>query len=97
MNKVVFADGFELTGFTLNGTLLCFKEAVNPSDLTVARLKTVEVIADAQRLCYHNAKVTFLNSGAIAFTERSSLEVLKETIDAKIDYLALMSDIDLEA
>ncbi len=97
MNKVILADGTELTGFTLNGTMLTFIDGV---DKTVfdGRLKTVEVITDTERLHYNNAYlITWDNQpNDVAFAEKTEMELLKESMQSQLDYIAMMADVSME-
>lgn len=96
MNRLILSDGTELNNFTLNGTMLEFDSAVDKAVFD-GKLKNVQIIADEQTLTYNNAYlVTFENSNWIAFAEKSELEVLQEKLLAKLDYLAMMTDTEME-
>ena len=97
MNKVILSDSTELTGFTLNGTMLTFTDGI---DKTVfdGKLKTVEVITDTEKLHYKNAYlITWDNlPNTVAFAEKTEMELLKESMQSQLDYIAMMADVSLE-
>ena len=96
-NRLILSDGTVLTGFSLNGTMLFFAQDVDTS-IFEGRMKPVKVEADGQVLEYRNAQlITWADDPkAIAFTERDALEVLREEMESKLDYIAMMSDVDME-
>ena len=97
MNKLILSDGTELTNFTLNGTMLEFDSTVDKS-VFEGKLKNVQVVTDEQTLVYQNAYlITWDNQpNWIAFAEKSELELLQEKLLAKVDYLAMMTDTEME-
>ena len=97
MNKLILSDGTELTNFTLNGTMLEFDSTVDKS-VFEGKLKNVQVVTDEQALVYQNAYlITWDNQpNWIAFAEKSELELLQEKLLAKVDYLAMMTDTEME-
>lgn len=98
MNKLILADNYELTGFTLNGTVITFDESVDKSIFTARRLKDVQVIAENENLHFTNAElITFgETSKTFAFVSKDPILVMQEQLNAKLDYLALMSNVSLE-
>lgn len=97
MNRLILSDGTELTNFTLNGTMLEFDSVIDKS-VFEGKLKNVQVVTEEQTLVYQNAYlVTWDNQPTwIAFAEKSELELLQEKLLAKVDYLAMMTDTEME-
>ena len=97
MNKLILSDGTELTNFTLNGTMLEFDSTVDKS-VFEGKLKNVQVVTDEQTLVYQNAYLISWDNQPkwIAFAEKSELELLQEKLLAKVDYLAMMTDTEME-
>lgn len=95
MNKVIFADGTELTGFTVNGSLLIFETPVNTSTWTTAQLKRVVVKTADCNMEYNNAVVLPFDATGFAFGEKSGMELLQESIQSQLDYIAMMADVEL--
>lgn len=97
MNKVILADGTELTGFTLNGTMLTFTNGIDKAVFD-GKLKTVDVITDTEKLHYNNAYlITWDNQpNDVAFAEKTEMELLKESMQSQLDYIAMMTDVSME-
>ena len=97
MNKLILSDGTELTGFTLNGTVLEFDRVVDKS-VFEGKLKSVQVITDNETLVYTNAYLISWETYPtwVGFAEKTPLQILEETLLAKVDYLAMMTDTEIE-
>lgn len=107
MWKMILADGTELTGFTQNGNNYIRGEPVDES-VFVGNLSTLTLTDGEETITMHNAELVQqvhyegmpgLEDGwYLCFREKTPQEVMaakEEQNTANIDYLSMMSGIDL--
>lgn len=106
MLTLILADGTKLENLTQNGNNYVspteIDEGVFEDNLTTLTIvdedtseeETLSNLEFVQMVHYENFHG---NTGYyFVLREKSDAEIREETIDAKIDYIAMMSDIDLE-
>ena len=99
MYKITLNDGTVIDNLTVNGTNFVSKDKIDESIFTKDNLKKVTINdTDYENLVF--IQQMMLSDGYyIAFRQKTAEENQKYLIDkqrADIDYIALMSDIDLE-
>ena len=99
MFKLILADGTALEGFVQNGNNYISKTKVdeslfegNLSTLTITDGETVIEMHDAELI----QQVEFDGEYYLCFREISAEEKANLLINAKIDYIAMMTDVDIE-
>lgn len=95
--KMILADGTELTGFRQNGNNYVSQEKVdetvfedNLSTLTLTDGETEIVMQNAVLI----QQVKYADGWYLCFRELTPQELQNISIMSKIDYLAMMADID---
>lgn len=99
MWKMILADGTELTGFTKNGDNYVSKTKVDESVFD-GNLSTLTLTDGETEVTMHNAvliqQVKYADGWYLCFRELSQQEIQYAALSGKIDYLAMMADIDME-
>lgn len=99
MWKIILADGTELTGFTQNGNNYVSKSKVDVS-VFEGNLTTLTLTDGETVIVMHNAELIQQVKGPdgwyLCFRELSPEEIQYAALNGKIDYLAMMADIDME-
>lgn len=99
MWKIILADGTELTGFTQNGSNYVSKTKVDES-VFEDNLSTLTLTDGETETVMHNAvliqQVKYTDGWYLCFRELTQQEVQYAALNGKIDYLAMMADIDME-
>ena len=97
--SIVLSDGTEINGLTMNGTNFVSETPIsadiikgNCSPLKIVKGEEEEVIANAELACCYGAS----DGWHIAFRELSKEEVFMAKVRADLDYIAMMTDTDLE-
>lgn len=100
MYKMILADGTELKGFQKNGDNYIIGKKVdesvfegNLSTLTITDGKDDEKI---MRNAVLIQQVEYEDGFHLCFRELSAQELRDMELDAKIEYLAMMTDVDME-
>lgn len=98
MNQIILSDGTKLTGFELSGNICKFEGRVDTS-VFEGKMSPVTVKTDEGETVYKHGKlITFdYDPNSIAFCERPMHEVIENSLSAKIDYLAIMTDVDIDS
>lgn len=100
MYKLILADGTELKGFTKNGDNYITDTKVD-EDVFEGNLDTLTVtngeddtreLTNAQLI----QQIEFDGKYWLCFREKSEQEIKEERINSQIEYLAMMTDVDLE-
>lgn len=96
MNRIILSDGTVLTGFTVNGSELHFETAVDPS-VFKGKMSPLKIESEEYNACFnHGQLITWENEpNRIAFCEQSIVDVINDKLTSKIDYVAMMTDVDL--
>lgn len=97
---ITFADGETLEGLTMNGNNYVSKTDFDEELLSDFNLMEVTVSDGESEATYHNMKKihkTNYPNGDIYFTieEKTHQELIDEEINSKIEYLAMMADIEM--
>ncbi len=97
---LTLADGTCLTGFSKNGDNFVSTTEVDEG-IFENNLSKMIVSDGETETTYYNVELIaqrqwFDGTYYLAFREMADQEIREATINAKIDYLAMMSDIDLE-
>lgn len=99
MWKIILANGKELTGFTQNGNNYVSKTKVDES-VFEGNLSTLTLTDGETEIVMHNAvliqQVKYTDGWYLCFRELTPQEIQYAALNGKIDYLAMMADIDLE-
>lgn len=99
MWKIILADGTELTGFTQNGSNYVSKTKVNET-VFEGNLSTLTLTDGETEIVMHNAvliqQVKYKDGWYLCFRELTPQEIQYAALNGKIDYLAMMADIDME-
>lgn len=97
--KMILADGTELTGFRQNGNNYVSQERVDEA-VFEDNLSTLTLTDGETEITMNNAvliqQVKYTDGWYLCFRELSPQEIQNLTILSKIDYLAMMANIDLE-
>lgn len=99
MWKIILADRTELKGFTQNGNNYVSQEQIDES-LFANNLATLTITNGEEKIVLHNAELIQQmqhdDGWYLCFRELTKQEMEAAALSAKIDYLAMMSEIDLE-
>lgn len=97
--SIKLADGKVLTGFTKNGDNFVSKEQVDES-IFEDNLAVMTVSDGETETTYHNVEliqqVEYADGWYLAFRELTAQELRDIEINAKIEYIAMMADVDIE-
>lgn len=97
--KMILADGTELTGFRQNGNNYVSQERVDEA-VFEDNLSTLTLTDGETEITMNNAvliqQVKYTDGWYLCFRELTPQELQNITILSKIDYLAMMANIDLE-
>ena len=99
MYKITLNDGTVIDNLTVNGTNFVSKDKVDESIFTKDNLKKVTINDTVYENLVFIQQMKLADGYYIAFRQKTAEENQKYLIDkqrADIDYIALMSDIDLE-
>ncbi len=95
---LTLADGQQITGLGKNGDNFVSKKQIdesifegNLSTLTVSDGETEQVMSNVVLI----QQVEYADGWYLAFRELSTEELRDMTIDSKIEFIALMTDVDL--
>lgn len=96
MNKVILSDGTIIKGFEMNGNVLVFQKDVDVS-IFEGKIKPVIISTKDNESVYNDAVLITWedNQKLISFREKTDLEIINEKCNSKIDYVAMMTDVDL--
>lgn len=101
MCKLILADGTELTGFTRNGDNFVSKKKVETA-VFADNLSTL-TISDEEgesETVLHNAEliqqVHYADGWYLCFRELTPQELQYAAINGKLDYLAMMTDVEFD-
>lgn len=96
---ITLADGQQITGLSKNGDNFVSQSEVdesifegNLSTMTVSDGETTETYENVELI----QQVKYKDGWYLAFRELSAQELRDMEIDAKIDYIAMMADVDME-
>ncbi len=96
---ITLADGQKITGLSKNGDNFVSKTQVdesifdgNLSTMTVSDGETEQVLNNVELI----QQVEYKDGWYLAFRELTAQELRDMEIDAKIDYIAMMADVDME-
>ena len=96
---ITLADGQKITGLSKNGDNFVSKTQVdesifdgNLSTMTVSDGETEQVLNNVELI----QQVEYKDGWYLAFRELTAQELRDMKIDAKIDYIAMMADVDME-
>lgn len=96
---ITLADGQKITGLTKNGDNFVSKTQVdesifdgNLSTMTVSDGESEQVLNNVELI----QQVEYKDGWYLAFRELTAQELRDMEIDAKIDYIAMMADVDME-
>jgi len=96
---ITLADGQKITGLSKNGDNFVSKTQVdesifdgNLSTMTVSDGETEQVLNNVELI----QQVEYKDGWYLAFRELTAQELRDMEIDAKIDYIAMMADVDIE-
>lgn len=103
MYKLILANGTELTGFVQNGTNYVSETKVDESVFS-DNLSTLTITDGETEMIMHNAEliqqVHYPNANPpgwyLCFRELTLEEIQYATLIGKIDYLAMMADVEME-
>jgi len=99
MWKLILADGTELTGFRQNGTNYVSDTKVDES-VFEGNLSALTITDGEETIVMHNAEliqqVHYDGGWYLCFRELSRQELAYAALSGKIDYLAMMAEIDME-
>lgn len=100
MYTITLADGTKLENLELNGNNFVSKTAIDESIFTSKNLKRVTIVDEdgvTQILEYQVLEqlVQYDDEYHFILRDRTSDEDFKEDINAKIDYLAMMMEVEL--
>lgn len=99
MWKIILSDGTELLDFARNGTNYVSKYKVDESVFD-GNLSTLTLTDGEETIIMHNAvliqQVKYPDGWYLCFRELTPQEIQYAALSGKIDYLAMMSDIDME-
>lgn len=96
---IILSDGQTISNLTLNGTNFVSKTQIdesifegNLSTITISDGEEEEVMKNVELI--HQIELN--DEWYLAFRELSAQEIRDMEIDAKIDYIAMMADVDME-
>lgn len=93
------ADGTELKGLSKNGDNFVSSTKIDES-IFEGNLATMTVSDGESEVTYENVEliqqVQYADGWYLAFRELSAQELRDMEVDAKIDYIAMMADVDME-
>ena len=97
--KITLSDGQTISGLTLNGTNFVSKDKIdesifdgNLSTMTISDGETEYTMKNVELIQQMELKGEWY----LAFRELSAQELRDMEVDAKIDYIAMMADVDME-
>ena len=110
MVSITLHDGTKIENLHWNGSALVSATEVDITLLTDANLVTVQITDEDESgeiqstSTMHNAKLLqqkYYDNGDesgwyLDFTEASQLETLQTELNSKLDYIAMMTDVDME-
>lgn len=106
MVSITLHDGTKIENLHWNGSALVSATEVDSTLLTDANLVTVQITDEETQSTstMHNAKLLqqkYYDNGDesgwyIDLTEASQIELLQTELNSKIDYIAMMTDVDVE-
>ena len=99
MYTLKLADGTQIKNLGMNGNNLVSKNQVDES-LFEDNLSTVTITGEGETTVLHNAMFTgqreFEDGWYFSFTEIPPQEQVNISVKGKIEYLAMMTNVDLE-
>lgn len=99
MVKLILADGTKLTGFTQNGTNFVSQKQVDES-VFEDNLSTLTIDDGDTQTVMHNAEliqqVQYADGWYICFRERTEQEMQYAALNGKLEYMAMMTGVDME-
>lgn len=99
MVKLILADGTKLTGFTQNGTNFVSQKQVDES-VFEDNLSTLTIDDGDTQTVMHNVEliqqVQYADGWYICFRERTEQEMQYAALNGKLEYMAMMTGVDME-
>ena len=99
MYSITLANGKQIKGLTLNGNNFISKTEVEGSLLTDETLSKIIIEKDNIKTIYYNVYLIqqshYSNGWYLAFAQRTPEEIQKMESDAKIEYIAALTGVDL--
>lgn len=99
MVTLILADGTKLTGFTQNGTNFVSKKQVDET-VFADNLSTLTITDGDTQTVMHNAElvqqVQYADGWYICFRERTEQEMQYAALTGKLEYMAMMTGVDME-
>lgn len=99
MVKLILADGTELKNFTQNGNNYVSKTEVDVS-VFEDNLSTLTIVDGDTQTVMHNAEliqqVQYADGWYLCFREKTEQEMLYAEITGKLEYMAMMTGVDME-
>lgn len=99
MYTLKLADGTQIKNLGMNGNNLVSKNKVDES-LFEDNLSTVTITGEGETIVLHNAVYTgqreFDDGWYFCFAETPPQKLVNIAVNGKLEYLAMMTDVDLE-